>query len=195
MTYTTVKTTTHTTSTKCQYIDRTSTRSACCFVTSPRSAKISTDRKSQQADGYVKRMQADQGVVGRPKQVGLDGQALVIDQVAPLAKRAGQEDRSQNDGQKPPQGEGNHSPSLEQLDRKVNRQAAGEQADRQKDGSMQHVVRLGPGEALADVKNVGDHEDGEDRGLGGDQAVHPHWAALGSSIGQRLRALVWMVRS
>ena len=42
MMYTTVKTTTHTTSTKCQYIDKTSTRSACSCFTCPRSVKIDT---------------------------------------------------------------------------------------------------------------------------------------------------------
>ena len=58
--YTTVKTTTHTTSTKCQYIDRTSARSACCLSYIPEERENQYRRKSKQADRYVKRMQADQ---------------------------------------------------------------------------------------------------------------------------------------
>ena len=41
------------------------------------------DRESEQNDGHVKRVKANQGVVGRAKQVGLDGQPLVVDKVTP----------------------------------------------------------------------------------------------------------------
>ncbi len=140
--YTTVKTTTHTTSTKCQYIDKTSARSACCFPTSPQKRENQHRRKSEQADRHVKCMQADKGVVSCPEQVGLDGQALVVDQVMPLAKRAQQKDRSQCDCQKPPQAEGNYSPAPQQSHGEVNRETARQQTNRQEDRNMQHIARL-----------------------------------------------------
>src|SRR5258706_4315376 len=78
-------------------------------------------RKSKQAGRYVKCMQADQRVVSSPEQVGLDGQSFVVDQVAPLTSGACKKDRSKNDGQKPPQGEGTHLPSAQKPHGKMNR--------------------------------------------------------------------------
>src|SRR5215469_16652269 len=90
----------------------------------------------------------------------------------PLAKCACEEDRSQGDGQKPPHREGTHFPTPQQLQRIVDRQTAGKQADGEEDRNTEDILRLGSGNALADVKHVGDDEDREDRGLGGNQAVH-----------------------
>ena len=44
---------------------------------------------------------------------------------------------------------------------------------------MEHIARLGSGNALADVKDISDNEDRENRNLGGNQAIHSHRAARG----------------
>src|SRR5580692_6011528 len=103
-------------------------------------------------------MQAHKGVVSGPKQVILDGQALVVDELTPLSQRAQQKDRSQGDCQKPPEAKGNDSPAPQQSHGEVNREAARQQTDRQKDRSMEHLARLRSGNILADIKDVGDDE-------------------------------------
>src|SRR5579864_356564 len=65
-------------------------------------------RKSQESGRYVKRMQANQRVISRPEQIGLDGQAFLVDQAAPFSSRARQKDRSQRGSQKPPKGKDMH---------------------------------------------------------------------------------------
>ena len=61
---------------------------------------------------------------------------------------------------------------------------------------MENIARLGPGNALADVKDVSDHKDRENRGLGGDQAIHSHGAARGKIPSDiAVRAWLWTVRS
>ena len=46
---------------------------------------------------------------------------------------------------------------------------------------MEHISRLGSGGAFADVKDVSNHKDRENRNLGGNQAVHAHNPARGES--------------
>src|SRR5262245_4003633 len=97
----------------------------------------------------------------------------------PLPKCACEECRSQCDGQKPPQRERTYSPISQQLQRKVDRQTAGKQADGEEDWNVQDIFRLGSGKTLADIKDIGDNENRENRGLGGNQAPHcdrsPGW--------------------
>ena len=59
----------------------------------PKEREQPTPWQSKKADRHVKRMQADQRVIGCPEQVGLDGQAFVVDQVTPFASRARREKR------------------------------------------------------------------------------------------------------
>src|SRR5271168_4508629 len=98
-------------------------------------------------------MQADKGVVSGPKQISLDRQALVIDELTPLSQRAQQKDQSQGDGQKPPEAEGNYSPGPQQSHGEVNREAARQQTNRREDRHVEHIARLRSGNALTDVKN------------------------------------------
>src|SRR5450755_2528100 len=46
---------------------------------------------------------------------------------------------------------------------------------------MQDIMRLGPSNALANVEDVGNNKDCENRGLGDDQAVHSHWPPRGKT--------------
>src|SRR6202046_5256845 len=72
----------------------------------------------------------------------------------------------------------------------MNRQTAGKQANRIENGKIENVLRLRPRDTLANIKNVGDHKDGEDRNFRGDQRNH----ADGSARRQnpfRLRRRLW----
>ncbi len=90
----------------------------------------------------------------------------------PLAGCAAEEDRSECDREKPPQHEGAHSRAAQRGHRKVDGQTAGEQTDREEDRGVEHLLGQRARQALADVEEIGDDEDREDRRLGGDQAVH-----------------------
>src|SRR5215510_11340573 len=61
--------------------------------------------------------------------------------------------------------------------------AAGEQADGGEDGQVEHVLGVGPVQALADVEEVGDHEDPEEGDLGEDQAQDADATAPGAGQG------------
>jgi len=50
----------------------------------------------------VEGMQTDEGIVGCSKEIGLDRETFVIDQVAPLSCCAGEKNRSECECQKPP---------------------------------------------------------------------------------------------
>ena len=84
----------------------------------------------------------------------------------------------------------------------MNGDAAREQADGAEDRQLQHLCRRGTAEALADVEDVGDDEDDEDRRLGHDEAGHADRAAIGqrprrldSPVDQQLRLTVFIIRS
>ena len=66
-------------------------------------------------------------------------------------------------------------------------EAAGEQADGGEYGKVEHLARSGAGEALAEVVEVGDDEDGEDSGFGDDEAGHADDSARGQGPGGGLR--------
>src|SRR5580693_5048696 len=61
----------------------------------------------------------------------------------------------------------------------MNGQAARKQTDGQEYRNLEHIVRLRATHALANVKDVGNHKDHENRSLGGDQAVHTDRPARG----------------
>src|SRR5271156_286822 len=114
----------------------------------------------------MKGMQADERVVSCPEQVCLDCQPVVIDEMAPLAKRGRQKDRSQQDGQEPRKTKRKHPPGPQQFHGNVDCQAAGEQTDRREDRKLENIVRLRSSKALADVENIGNNEDRENSGFG-----------------------------
>ena len=101
MTYTTVNTTTHTTSTKCQYSESTSMRAACSIPTRPAIPNSEDDAEHDQADGDVEGVQADQRVVGRAEQVRGDRQPVLVDQPVPFLASAVQEQTAEHDRQRP----------------------------------------------------------------------------------------------
>src|SRR5215510_14144341 len=54
----------------------------------------------------------------------------------------------------------------------MNGYAARKQTDGEEDGHMKHLLWRGSAEALAQIKQVGNDKDGEDRGLGDNEVVH-----------------------
>jgi hypothetical protein len=104
--------------------------------------------------------------------------------MAPLASSTRKKDCAKNGGQKPPCPERPHSSAAQTLHGQVNGQTAREQTDCEENGDTQDILRLRPGNALSDVEDVGNNKDGENRSLGGDQAVHsygtPPWKSPSS---------------
>ena len=135
----------------------------------PRSVNAKRWREDQTYN-HMKAMQADQRIVGRSEQVGADGQPVFENQPVPFARRAVKESGAQRDRPEPPVAESSDAALANRSDREVNRQTARKQADRIKDRGPENVSWHRPGEALADVEEVRDHENDEDRGLGGDQS-------------------------
>ena len=63
-------------------------------------------------------------------------------------------------------------PRARRLRRKVNGQAAGQQADRVEDRCLKHFSRRRSRDAFPQIKEIGDDEDREDRRLGDDETGH-----------------------
>ena len=125
-------------------------------------------------------VQADQRVEGGAEEIGADRQAVLVDQPVPLARRCrpGRARRaaivsshhSANVCTRPPRSARTATWIVTLLD------------SRQIDttiGRSSTSRGVGPAQALADVEEVGDDEDREDRGLGDDQAEHADAAAVG----------------
>src|ERR1700678_4274619 len=68
----------------------------------PGQRKDEHDRKHRQADNYVTRVQTDQRVERGAKQVGADGQPIVINQLLPFEAGADEKDCAQSHGESPP---------------------------------------------------------------------------------------------
>src|SRR5271154_3177719 len=125
------------------------------------------------------RMQTDQRVVRGAKEVGADSQPIVIDQLMPFEPSAAEKDRAQNHGERPPQAEGPHRAFLQGAFRYPDCEAARQQTYRVKDGKLQNLARLRPGEAPAYVVDIGDHKNSEDRALSNDERRHGDGAMIG----------------
>ena len=123
----------------------------------------------------MKCMQADQRIIGGAEEVGADGQTFVVDKVMPLASGEGQERWTQSQGQKPKQAKGAVLRAAQRGDRRMDRQAAGEQADRSKDGEFENFFRRGAGETFADIENISNNENGEDGRFRRNQQNMPTW--------------------
>src|SRR5712671_3809162 len=117
-------------------------------------------------------MQADERKIGSPKQVGLNGETLVINQVSPLHRSPKQERGSKNKCQRPPPREGADSCIAKRPHSQMNTYAAREQKDREHDRNMKNVLGRRSASALPQVEQVGNDEYRKNRGLCSDQAIH-----------------------
>ena len=133
---------------------------------------------------HMEGVQADQRIVGSPEQIRADRQSVLIDHPIPFPRRSEEERSTQSDGAEPPVSETSDSAIANCFDREVNGQAAGKQTDRIKDRDPENVPRRRSGQTLANVEEVRNHEDYENRRLGGDQAEHPDSSALGQFPGE-----------
>src|SRR3984885_8537344 len=140
--------------------------------------KRESEREHDKTDYYVGRVQADQRVIRRAKEVGLDGEAFIVNEVIPLFGGGGQKDGSQQNGDREMERGGAVVLFAQRTDGEVNEDAAREQTDGAEDGELENLRGGGTAEALADVVDVGDDKDDEDRGLGDDQAGHANVAAI-----------------
>ena len=174
ITYTTVNTTIHTASTKCQYQDTISTRSACAGLSAPDQANAAAEAEHDEPDDDVGGVQAHERIEGRPEEIGADRQVLPIDQAVPLPRRAGEEDRAQRHGHGQPAPAAPHVPPRERARAERDEDAARQETDGAEHGQLEHLARIRSVEALADVEEVRDHEHREQRALGDDEADHAH---------------------
>jgi len=127
----------------------------------------------------VERVQADEGIVGGAEEIGADGEAVVIDEALPFATSFEEKDSAEKQGDEPPETEEAEICFADGSNGGVNRETAGEQTNRGEDGEMEDFARRRAGKALADVKEVGDDENGEDGGLCGDETSHADMALIG----------------
>ena len=79
----------------------------------------------------------------------------------------------------------------QRADGEVNGDAAREQADGAEDRQFENLRGGWAAEAFADVEDVGDNEDDEDRRLGDDEADHADDAAVGQRPRRFGRAVDW----
>src|SRR5882757_5248375 len=99
----------------------------------------------------------------------------------PLRGRPVQESGTQRDGRKPQASENSDVSLTERFGSQVNGQTAGEQTYCVKNRNAENVFRRGPGQALADIKEIRHHEDREDCRLGSDETEHRDTSAVGTS--------------
>src|SRR5579864_8597012 len=86
----------------------------------------------------VKRVQADKRVIGCSEQVGRDRQPVFVDQPVPFLRRAIEEQTTQCNGEQPESKECKFNTPCQTLRGEVNRQAAGQQANRVEDRCLKH---------------------------------------------------------
>src|ERR1700730_5796403 len=139
------------------------------------------DGENDQAHGDVKRMQPDKRVIRRAKKIRADGQTFFKNQALPLPTRSRQKNGAQCNRYKPPQSKRANLCISQSPDSEMNRQTAREQADGAKHRKLEHVLRHGARQTFADIENVSDHENREDRGLSGNQRKHSHSPARGEN--------------
>src|SRR5271166_2231396 len=97
---------------------------------------------------------------------------MLVDQAMPLLAGAKEEEPAKNNGEQPEKEERTAFPVFQRFGRKVHREAAGEQAHGEEPRNLKHFARRRPRKTFADIKKIGNHEDGEDRGLSDDEASH-----------------------
>ena len=136
------------------------------------------NHEHDQTCGDVKRVQPDKRVIGCPEEVGRDRQPVFVDQPVPFLRRAIEEQATERNGEQPQSKESEcQSPRARRLRRKVNGQAAGQQANRVEDRRLKYFSRRRSRDALSQVEEIGNDEDREDRGFGDDETGHRHLPA------------------
>src|SRR6266851_6529229 len=115
----------------------------------------------------MERVETYEREVRGAKQVRVYRQTVDVDQTVPLDCSARKEDGSERERQEPPTGKSGDVALRERLDSCMNGQAARQQADGQDDRCAQDVRGCRSGNAFADVEQVRNNEDGEDRRFGG----------------------------
>src|SRR5579863_2153035 len=121
----------------------------------PGEGKDQDDRKHGQADDDMACMQADEGIERGAEEIGADSQAVLVNQLLPFEAGTNKKNRSQSHGERPPQTERSPGVPLQGTFRYPDRETAGKQANGIEDGKLQHLARIGPSEALADVIDIG----------------------------------------
>ena len=102
-----------------------------------------------------------------------------VDETVPFAGSLEEEDGAEQEGDGPPETERVEIRFADGSDGGMNSKAAGEQTNGGEDGEIEDFARRGAGKALANVKEVGDDEDGEDGGLCGDETSHANMTLVG----------------
>src|SRR5882724_5436701 len=134
--------------------------------------------ETKQTHHNVESMQSDERIVSSPKEIRLNCETFVVNQVAPLERRSKKECSPKGDRQKPPPGKYAELSVLQGPHSQVNRCAARKEADREEDGDVENRL-CWAGETLAHIEEVGDDEDCKNCRLGRNQAVHPEPPTLG----------------
>src|SRR6185503_5741848 len=130
------------------------------------------NRQCQQSNNNVRRVQSDERVESGAKEVGLDGESFVVNQVLPLPARSKKEISSQGNRHEPPDAEALGCTSSQGTQSQGNGGAARQETDAVQNRPFEDLPRSGAAEILARVIQIGHDEDGEDGALRHDQASH-----------------------
>src|SRR6516164_581906 len=106
-------------------------------------------------------MQSDKGVVSGAKQVRRYRESLLDNQVTPFQAGRGQKYRAEQEGQAPGHIECRASSFPQIVHGQMDRETARQETDRAKNRKLEHLARRGPAQALAEIEQIGDDEDGE----------------------------------
>src|ERR1035438_3010848 len=139
-------------------------------------------RKHDEADDDVAGVQADERVEGGAEEIGADGEAVAVDELVPLMRGAAQEDASEQHRRRQPERGCGAPAGVQRGDGGVDGRAGGKQADAGEDGDFEDAGSW-PGDAFAQVVEIGHDKDDEDGGFRGDKAGRNHEAAGGKDPG------------
>src|ERR1017187_237073 len=140
-------------------------------------------RKHDEADDDVAGVQADERVEGGAEEISADGEAVAVDELVPLMRGAAEEDASEQYRRRQPERSCGAPAVMQRRDGEVDGGAGGKQANAGEDGNIEHLAGRGPGDAFAQVVEIGHDKDDEDGGFRGDEAGHAHDAAGGKHPG------------
>jgi hypothetical protein len=127
----------------------------------------------------------------------LDGEAIVIDELVPLPCRADKKDGSQQNGGCKPHGTQDSFAPIQRRDSEVYGNTARKQANGGEDWEFENLLWRRSTQALADVIDVGNDKDDEDRGFGYDEAGYTDNTARGqlpifaSRVGYERRTCIY----
>src|SRR5215813_10629484 len=107
-------------------------------------------------------MEAHKRVIGRSKQIGADCKVLFYDQPIPFHGCECYEYCSQSNSREPPEPERSRIAPETTLG-EHNCETARKQADCRYDWHREHICRIRTRQALAEIKNIGNHKDRKER--------------------------------